>query len=356
VRQAISAVLALLLAGGLGYAIYRSAVTGETATGTGTVLGYAGSEKISFLEDPRVVERLGELGIELSARPAGSREMAVELDLADVDFAFPSSDPAAERIESDHDPLARFTPFVSPMAIASWTPVIEALAEAEVVSDQGDWYQLDMAAYLDLVETDTRWSDLGLQATGQPLITTTDVRRSNSAAMYLSLASYVANGKTIVTDQATAATHLPQLSFLFVGQGYVYPSSQNPFDNYLVRGYAAVPAVFIYEAQFVAAAVADPSPITDEMVLLYPSPTVYSNHTLLAFTEEGRALGEALDTDPRLQELATEHGFRTDAPSFESLIAEYDLPVLPSVIDTTEPPSFEVLEHMISYIEEEYEN
>jgi hypothetical protein len=55
------------------------------------------------------------------------------------------------------------------------------------------------------------------------LVTTTDVRRSNSAAMYLPLASYAANGNRIVSDKREATAVLPSMARLFLGQGYSDP-------------------------------------------------------------------------------------------------------------------------------------
>lgn len=128
-----------------------------------------------------------------------------------------------------------------------------------------------------------------------------------------------------------------------------------PFDAFLVRGPGAVPLVLLYEAQFIAEAAADPSPITSDMVLLYPTPNVFSTHTLLAYTDTGRALGEALSSDAELRALATEHGFRVDDASFRAFAAEHGLQVPEQIVDTVEPPTYEVLEHMIAAIESRYE-
>ena len=53
-----------------------------------------------------------------------------------------------------------------------------------------------------------RWKDLqGAQAyevNKSVLVSTTDVRKSNSAAMYLALTSYAFNGGEVVTDRNTA--------------------------------------------------------------------------------------------------------------------------------------------------------
>ena len=370
-RRAVAAVLAVVLAAALGVAIVRSAAgdadpdaapTGGAGAGDDggrdgpvPVRGISGSEKIPFLTDPRVIERLGQLGLDLEVDSAGSRQIATEAELATVDFVFPAGAPAAAAIEATRPALASFSPFVSPMAIASWRPVVDALATAGVTVDRGDHWELSLDGFLALFDAGRRWNELGFPSESRVMITTTDVRRSNSAAMYLALVSYSRNGHAIVSDRATADALAETIWPLFGQQGFLASSSQSPFDAYLVRGSGAVPLVLVYEAQFVAAAAAETSPITDDMVLLYPSPNVFSTHTLLAYTDAGRALGEALTSDPELRSLATEHGFRVDDASFRAFAAEHQLAVPDQIVDTVEPPTYEVLEHMIAAIEDRYQ-
>ena len=63
-------------------------------------------------------------------------------------------------------------------------------------------------------------------------MTTTDVRKSNSAAMYLSLLSYVANDDNVVEDRATAQAVAEKLAPLFLRQGFQESSSASPFTDY----------------------------------------------------------------------------------------------------------------------------
>ena len=77
-----------------------------------------------------------------------------------------------------------------------------------MVHTTGGLTTLDVAAYMKLVDTNTRWKDLPGNTTypvnKSILITSTDVRKSNSAAMYLALTSYVANGDNIVENDAAS--------------------------------------------------------------------------------------------------------------------------------------------------------
>jgi len=367
VRRLVAAGLAVALTVGLAVAIVSSGRDQQATAGTGgpasegaapgdlrVVRGISGSEKIPFLSDQRVVERLRALGLDLQVNSAGSREIATEAELATVDFAFPAGAPAAAAIEAVRPASASFTPFVSPMAIASWRPVVDALATAGVAVDRGDHWELSLDGFLALFDAGLRWNELGFPSESRVMISTTDVRRSNSAAMYLALVSYSRNDHAIVSDRAGADRLIDTIWPVFAQQGFLASSSQSPFDAYLVRGPGAVPLVFVYESQFVAEAAADPSPITDDMVLLYPAPNVFSTHTLLAYTDAGRALGEALSSDAELRSLATEHGFRVDDAGFRAFAAEHEVRVPELIVDTVEPPTFEVLEHMIAAIDTRY--
>jgi hypothetical protein len=105
----------------------------------------------------------------------------------------------------------------------------------------------------------------------------TDVRKSNSAAMYLALASFVANEDNIVQSEAEVNAVMPLMESLFLKQGYVEYSLAVPFKDYLVMGMGKALLVMIYEAQFIYQAAMPDSGLGPEMVLMYPELTVVSS-------------------------------------------------------------------------------
>lgn len=353
-----AAVVVLVLALVVAFAVRqpdRPAPAGATAALT-TVHGVVGSEKMAFFEDPRVVEALARKGVEVQVDPAGSRQIATSIDLGKYDFAFPSSAPAAERIQRARNISTKYTPFSSPMAIATFQPIADLLTAAGVVRP-GPVPTFDMARYLELVRNDVEWDKLR-DNTVYPvhkniLVSTTDPRTSNSAAMYLAIASHVANDNTIVQGPAAEQAVLPTVSRLFVRQGYTENSTDGPFREYLAAGMGPTPMVWIYEAQFVEASVR--GQIKPGMVLTYPSPTVVSQHTLVPLTAPGDRIGRLLATDPDLQRLAAEHGFRTSDPSrFAKVTADNHVPVPGDVIDAIDTPTIDTLEHLIDSVTKSY--
>ena len=111
----------------------------------------------------------------------------------------------------------------------------------------------------------------------------------------------------------------------------------------------------IYEAQFLHEKAKANSPITEQMVLLYPEPTIFTKHVLVPLTDAGARLGDALTNDAELQRIATEHGLRTDNTHlFRDFVKRNHLAVPDLLVNVVEPPSYEVLEGMIQKIEARY--
>src|SRR6476646_9903401 len=353
-RRIAAVGLAILLIIGVGYGILSSAreALGPPAV---AVHGQIGSEKAPFFADARVVSALKRGGFVVTVSTKGSRQIAAT-DLAEEDFAFPAGVPSAEKIRLDHAGSKAVVPFYTSMAIASWKPIVSLLVKAGVAHDNGDIITLDVAEYMKLVDENKRWKDLPGNTTypvnKSILITSTDVRRSNSAAMYLALASYVANGDNIVENNAEVAPIIDRLSPLFLRQGFVASSTEEPFEDYLVQGMGKSPMVMIYENQYVQRAAAADGSITPDMVLMYPDPTIFSKHTFVGLTPDGIRLGDFLGNDPAMRALATEYGFRTtDTAGFAKFVAAHKLPVPANLIAVIDPPTYETLEAMITRLE-----
>ncbi|AWS41362.1 hypothetical protein [Streptosporangium sp. 'caverna'] len=357
-KRSIGIVLALLL----GAVVVVAVVLGNGGDdGPVTVRGVIGSEKKPFFDDPRVRAAFEKHGLRVEVDTAGSRQIATEVKLDDYAFAFPSSLPA-EKIKRDRKVAQTFSPFYSPMAIATFKPIVDILTKAGLVRDSGQGYQVfDMEKYLDMVAKGTRWDRLPGNTTyparKRVLMTTTDVRTSNSAAMYLAMAGYVANGDDVVTTTAQIPKVAGAVAPIFLDQGYSQSSSEAPFTDYLVMGSGKTPMVMIYEAQYLSHVFAGDGSILPTMRLLYPAPTVLSKHTLVPFTPQASEVGRLLTEDPELRSLAAQHGFRTaDPKAFADLVAKHRAPVARDLVDVVEPPTYENLEGLITSIERLYES
>jgi hypothetical protein len=67
------------------------------------------------------------------------------------------------------------------------------------------------------------------------------VRTSNSAAMYLAIASYVSNGERVVENAAQGDKVVNGVAPLPLGQGFSEYSSEGPFEDHLTIGSARPP-------------------------------------------------------------------------------------------------------------------
>ncbi|NEG78940.1 hypothetical protein GFD22_08155 [Bifidobacterium avesanii] len=90
-------------------------------------------------------------------------------------------------------------------------------------------------------------------------------------------------------------------------------SSEDSFNQFLTLGVGSKPMMVGYESQILDLAVNQPdayAQIKDDVVIVYPTPTVWSTHTLIALDDNGRKLMDVLKS-PDVQKLAWErHGFR----------------------------------------------
>ncbi|WP_087016892.1 hypothetical protein [Thaumasiovibrio subtropicus] len=360
--KTIAKIATALLVVGVGAAIYISVNEQIEIRNTEHVRGISGSEKIPFFRDAETVDLLARKPYQIDAavEKAGSREIAT-YDLNTYDFAFPAGVPAAAKIQSEHNIRKAIDVYHSPMVIASWKPVAEVLMMNGVVEQRdGVHYVVDMKKLLKLIVEKTRWNELTgsekYPANKSILVTTTDVRKSNSAAMYLSLASYVLNDERTLHEREQADVILEDLSSIFLRQGFTESSSAVPFQSYLTMGPGKSPMVMIYEAQFIEELFKENSAITDDMVLLYPQPTIYSKHVLIPLSPEGEALGNALANDEDIQKVAVRYGMRPkNIALFNEYIAQSTFSAPSTLYNVIDPPSFEILEYMITRIEQDYQ-
>lgn len=318
--------------------------------------GVIGSEKRAYFEDPDVVARLEELGYSVSVTTAGSRQIATTTDIAEQDFVFPSSAPATQKVREQGSGYSVDFPFFTPMAVASWKPIADLLVAEGVVSEQNGTYTLDVNKYMDLARSGKRWRDLG-EAYPSPRnvqIRSTDIRTSNSAAMYLSLLAWeVAERDPERRDDVGYL--IDEIAPFFTAQGYSEASSSGPFTDYLSQGMGAAPMVMVYEAQFLGEQMRPHSRIRDDMVLLHLSPTVLANHGIVGVSEGGKELGRLLSNDPQLQQLAARHGFRpANSGSLAQELEDRGLEAPSDYVNSIDPPSYDRLEQLIDGVGQRY--
>lgn len=347
----IAPLLTTILIAGVGFAIYQS-VMGRFAV---TVLrGVVGSEKEDFFKDPALVAYLKTKGLAVEVTTAGSRQIANGFDLQGLDFAFPAGTPAADQLRKSKQVSTVYPVFFTPMVIASWDIISKILADNGVLQRQKAYDILNMDTFLPLMLKKTRWNALknsqGYSVNKPILIYSTDVRKSNSAAMYLALVSYIANQHTVVQDNASVQRLMPQLRGLFTEQGYQESSSQGPFDDYFLIGMGKDPMVMIYESQYLEKA--QKNLLRPGMRLMYPQPGIFTKHILVPFSAKGDRLGQLLSNDPKIQAIAAQYGFRSqNTQAFQAIAQKTNLAQDSALVNMADPPTYPMLEAMIQTID-----
>ncbi|MGI5499973.1 hypothetical protein [Lentzea sp. CA-135723] len=318
------------------------------------VRGVIGSEKEAYFADQRVRDRFACAGLRITIDTTGSLEMVQALKNNRYGFAFPGSSATAQKIMTERQLTDSYTPFSSPMAVATFKPIVEVLRRAGAIVPSGGRDAVDVAKLIDLAQQSTAWDQLpGNTEYAQRktvLLRTTDPQDSNSGLMFLSIVSHVANGGSVVTTPEQIGKLMPALCRLVFDQGEQVDTSQVLFNTYLTGGAGQVPLGLIYEAQFVAEAPGLKPQLSDDMVMLFPKPTVYSRHTVIPIDDTGRRVVQALRDDPELARLAAEHGFRPERP-IDNPVSRRTPPV-----DVVDSPSYEVFESMLAAVAPSTEN
>ncbi|KQV86854.1 hypothetical protein [Pelomonas sp. Root1237] len=366
-RLAGTLVLLALFGGALFFALRANDETKQIAQEQSAVAsaeplkGLIAVDVEAFFKDERVSKLLAGAKLPVQVARVGSRDMAAKIGAADQPDFFIASGVVAANMIADAARKAGKTatqtsPFHTPLVVASWEPVAKILAANGMAKTMAPKvYSLDMEKLTQAMLAKQRWRDL--KASGDyavsrsVLVSTTDIRRSNSAAMYLALTSAALNGD-VVADRTAAQKYAAQLAELFKRQGFQENYVNGAFDDYLSIGMGKTPMTFIYEAQMVAQA--QKGGVRPEMVLMYPQPTIVNKWVLVALNERGKRLAELLATNKTLQAVALEQGFRTgDTAAFAEAAKTAGLAVDVKLNQVIDPPGFDLMFEMIDIVSRE---
>ena len=158
------------------------------------------------------------------------------------------------------------------------------------------------------------WADVGYtEGYGDLRIDSTDPVKSNSGNEYAALVATMLNGGQPASAESVKRD-ADKITAIFGKSGWMETSSEDSFTQFLTLGVGAKPMMVGYESQVLDLAVNQPSSwaqVKDSLVVLYPTPTVWSTHVFIPLTDTGQKTLDVLKSD-EVKKLAWErHGFRS---------------------------------------------
>ena len=246
-------ILLVIIMGAIGGIYLFTGSRNEAGTpGLISVSGYIGGEKTELLEDEEVQDILqNRYHLKTDYSKAGSLDM-MTADLNGKNYLFPSSSIAEEYYTDLYgDPVQSEIILNTPIVLYTHRSVLDAFDSQGLITRNGNAYSIDMARLVELIQNDTRWSDIGLpELYGNVSVDTTDPAKSNSGNMFAALLANVLNGGQTLTED-DAAEIVPELQAIFGKLGYMETSSSDLFSQFLRMGVGAKPIISGYESQLI---------------------------------------------------------------------------------------------------------
>ena len=200
----------------------------------------------------------------------------------------------------------------TPIVMYSWKPVVEALKKEEIVTVRdGVHYITNMKKLMNYILEGKKWSDLGLDIYGSVNIGSVDpVTSSPGATYYGLLLATMADGE--INDQ-TLSESLPKLKEFYQKSGYMNNTPADLFSFFLKTGMGTKPIIVDYEKSIIDFANANPdgwNQVKDDVVILYPTPTIWNSHCIAALSDNGKTVLDAFK-DKEVSQIAwSKYGFR----------------------------------------------
>ncbi len=263
--------------------------------------------------------------------------------------------PNKEKGESDrYSVLEGGLTLNTPIVIYSWKEVADKLIEQQIVTkdEDGVYYITDMNKLMNYILEGKKWSDIGLgDLYGNVNIASTDpVSSSPGATYYGLLLSILGNGQ--ITDEGLEG-NLEKLKSFYQKSGYMNNTPADLFERYLKTGMGGEPMIVDYEKSLIDFANSNPNgfkQVKDDIVVLYPKPTIWNSHCFAAFTDNGKKLYKALQ-DEEIQQIAWEkYGFRTGITGGNYDVSSVGIAIPKTIKSTVTSLKMDYYNQLIDYL------
>lgn len=261
--------------------------------------------------------------VELDVKVKGSIEMFETNLQKDQDFLFPAGQ-LGKDLNGEITTFEReYVIFRTPLVFYTWAPINECLVKKGfVVERQGAYYLTDLTSFYNEVKNRKKWSELcpGLPEK-EMLVDTSNPKTSNSGATFFALLSQIIQSGRTITEQ-NYKVFLPELKDYYSRLGFQENSSNDIFQDYIDKGIGEKTMIAGYENQIIQYAQKDRAnwiKKKNDYVMIYPNPTVWSDHNLLIKNKSADVLAELYHDQWVHDRIWLKFGFRTPNLNEEDL-------------------------------------
>ena len=241
----------------------------------------------------------------------------------------------------------------TPIVIYSWKEVVNAFINEGIVTlEDNVYYITNMNKLIDYILNNKKWSDIGLNKLyGNINIASTDPVSSSPGATYYGLLLSILSGGQI--EDTTLEDNLARLKQFYQKSGYMNNTPADLFERYLKTGMGGEPIIVDYDKSIIDFANPNPTGFTqvkDDIVILYPKPTIWNSHCFMAFTENGKKLYEAF-MDKEIEQIAWEkYGFRTGITGGTYDVSKLGIGIPQNITSTVTSLKMDYYNKLIEYL------
>ena len=241
----------------------------------------------------------------------------------------------------------------TPIVIYSWKEVVNAFINEGIVTlEDNVYYITNMNKLIDYILNNKKWSDIGLNKLyGNINIASTDPVSSSPGATYYGLLLSILSGGQI--EDTTLEDNLARLKQFYQKSGYMNNTPADLFERYLKTGMGGEPIIVDYEKSIIDFANSNPTgfnQVKDDIVILYPKPTIWNSHCFMAFTENGKKLYEAF-MDKEIEQIAWEkYGFITGITGGTYDVSKLGIGIPQNITSTVTSLKMDYYNKLIEYL------
>jgi hypothetical protein len=338
-------------------------VVGATAARRPSLVTVSIAGTVDLLTDPGVQRELRALGYNVETNGLGADQILAQVPLRGYQVAYVPNQVVGTAIEQKLSNLNLQSDAVVParsrLVVATYQQLLPLLREAGIARREHGVWMFDINAYVtDVIKRGgpLRWenlpgyrNDAEFPSPGPILLYTTDPRYSVLTDMFIAVAGYRLNGNSEVTDQAEVNSVVARLKPCFSQQGSMPTGGIPEWNDFLEGDINTDPMALTYESLYVSLEEAHNPSITKNMVMMYVSPEMDVQETLIPLDNTGTAVSDELATDPRIQQIAEEKlGFITTSPDdFQQDMAKAGITVA-GELQTVNPPAYNILQDIVN--------